>query len=172
MSATRSAQASDPIASSSSTPCRLFSAPTTPWRGSARGCRPKTDFPPPPCYVFVNMLRKLRDDFSPEYLAAVFDVARQDFPRDAGRGHDHVRKFDIKTQTFTEMEYKGYKANRAAMPEDLAQQIPVYSPRARSLSHSDSRTGRLRSRRCDRHSGPQSCGGKHPVYIVSSATKT
>ncbi|MGB8732834.1 MAG: DNA polymerase I, partial [Candidatus Sulfotelmatobacter sp.] len=28
------------------------------------------------------------------------------------------------TQTFTEIEYKGYKANRAAMPEDLAQQIP------------------------------------------------
>src|SRR6202020_1750045 len=35
-----------------------------------------------------------------------------------------VRKFDIKTQAFTEIEYKGYKANRAAMPEDLAQQIP------------------------------------------------
>ena len=35
-----------------------------------------------------------------------------------------VRKFDIKTQTFTEIEYKGYKANRAAMPEDLAQQVP------------------------------------------------
>src|SRR6202034_3715129 len=33
-------------------------------------------------------------------------------------------KFDIKTQTFTEIEYKGYKANRAAMPEDLAEQIP------------------------------------------------
>jgi DNA polymerase-1 len=35
-----------------------------------------------------------------------------------------VRKFDIKTQTFTEVEYKGYKANRSAMPEDLVQQVP------------------------------------------------
>jgi DNA polymerase-1 len=29
--------------------------------------------------VFVNMLRKLRDDFSPEYLAAVFDVSAPTF---------------------------------------------------------------------------------------------
>src|SRR6202051_1338434 len=34
----------------------------------------KTGVPTAATYVFVNMLRKLRDDFSPEYLAAVFDV--------------------------------------------------------------------------------------------------
>jgi len=54
-------------------------------------------------YVFVNMLRKLRDDFSPEYLAAVFDVA---------------------APTFRDQQYKEYKANRTEMPGDLAQQIP------------------------------------------------
>ena len=35
----------------------------------------KTGVPTAATFVFVNMLRKLRDDFSPEYLAAVFDVA-------------------------------------------------------------------------------------------------
>ena len=54
-------------------------------------------------YVFVNMLRKLRDDFSPYYLAAVFDVA---------------------APTFRDQQYKQYKANRSEMPGDLAQQIP------------------------------------------------
>jgi DNA polymerase I len=54
-------------------------------------------------YVFVNMLRKLRDDFSPHYLAAVFDVA---------------------APTFRDQQYKEYKANRSEMPGDLAQQIP------------------------------------------------
>ena len=54
-------------------------------------------------YVFVNMLRKLRDDFSPQYLAAVFDVA---------------------APTFRDQQYKEYKANRSEMPGDLAQQIP------------------------------------------------
>ena len=34
----------------------------------------KTGLPTAATFVFVNMLRKLRDDFSPEYLAAVFDV--------------------------------------------------------------------------------------------------
>ena len=54
-------------------------------------------------YVFVNMLRKLRDDFAPQYLAAVFDVA---------------------APTFRDQQYKEYKANRSEMPGDLAQQIP------------------------------------------------
>ena len=35
-----------------------------------------------------------------------------------------VRKFDIKTQKFQDIEYKGYKAKRADMPADLAQQVP------------------------------------------------
>ncbi|MGA9389223.1 MAG: DNA polymerase I [Candidatus Sulfotelmatobacter sp.] len=74
--------------------------------------------------VFVNMLRKLRDDFSPAYLAAVFDVAAKTFRDTQAESITSVRKFDIKTQTFAEIEYKGYKANRAAMPEDLAQQVP------------------------------------------------
>ena len=81
----------------------------------------KTGLPTAAIYVFVNMLRKLRDDFSPEYLAAVFDVAAPTFRDQQAEAITRVRKFDIKTQTFTEVEYKGYKANRVAMPEDLAQ---------------------------------------------------
>lgn len=84
----------------------------------------KTGLPTAAIYVFVNMLRKLRDDFSPEYLAAVFDVAGPTFRDEQAEAVTTVRKFDIKTQTFTEVEYKGYKANRQAMPEDLAQQVP------------------------------------------------
>ena len=35
-----------------------------------------------------------------------------------------LRKFDSKTQTYVDVAYDGYKANRAAMPDDLAQQVP------------------------------------------------
>src|SRR5260370_26366702 len=84
----------------------------------------KTGIPTAAIYVFVNMLRKLRDDFSPEYLAAVFDVAGPTFRDEQAEAVTSIRKFDIKTQTFTEVEYKGYKANRKAMPEDLVQQVP------------------------------------------------
>ena len=89
-----------------------------------RSMSTKSGLPTAAVYVFVNMLRKLRDDFSPSYLAAVFDVAAKTFRDTQAEAITSVRKFDIKTQTFTEIEYKGYKANRAAMPEDLAQQIP------------------------------------------------
>src|SRR5689334_23278305 len=75
-------------------------------------------------YVFVNMLRKLRADFNPEYLAAVFDVAGPTFRDEQAKSVTSVRKFDIKTQTFKEVEYHGYKAQRAEMPPDLAQQVP------------------------------------------------
>ena len=75
-------------------------------------------------YVFVNMLRKLRADFNPEYLAAVFDVAGPTFRDEQAKAVTSVRKFDIKTQTFKEVEYHGYKAQRTEMPHDLAQQVP------------------------------------------------
>jgi len=84
----------------------------------------RTGIPTAATYVFVNMLRKLRDDFSPEYLAAVFDVAAPTFRDQQAAQMATVRKFDMKTQTFQEIEYKGYKANRAEMPGDLAQQLP------------------------------------------------
>jgi DNA polymerase-1 len=84
----------------------------------------KTGLPTAATYVFVNMLRKLRDDFSPEYLAAVFDVGAPTIRNQQAEAITTIRKFDIKTQTFKESQYGGYKANRAEMPPDLAQQIP------------------------------------------------
>ena len=89
-----------------------------------RGMSTKTGIPTAATYVFVNMLRKLRDDFSPQYLAAVFDVAAPTFRDQQAEAITSVRRFDLKTQTFQEVEYHGYKANRAEMPADLAQQLP------------------------------------------------
>jgi DNA polymerase-1 len=89
-----------------------------------RGMSTKTGLPTAATYVFVNMLRKLRDDFSPEYLAAVFDVAAPTFRDQQAEAITKVRKFDLKTQTFQEIEYKGYKANRSEMPQELVQQVP------------------------------------------------
>ena len=89
-----------------------------------RGMSTKTGVPTAATFVFVNMLRKLREDFAPEYLAAVFDVAAPTF-RDAQAGAiTKVRRFDLKTQTFQEIEYAGYKATRSEMPGDLVQQVP------------------------------------------------
>jgi DNA polymerase-1 len=84
----------------------------------------KTGVPTAATYVFVNMLRKLREDFSPEYLAAVFDVGGPTFRDQEAEAVTTVRKFDVKTQTFQEIQYHGYKANRSEMPEDLVQQVP------------------------------------------------
>ena len=84
----------------------------------------KKGVPTAATYVFVNMLRKLRADFNPEYLAAVFDVAGPTFRDEQAKAVTSVRKFDIKTQTFKEVEYQGYKAQRTEMPHDLVQQVP------------------------------------------------
>jgi len=89
-----------------------------------RGMSTRSGLPTAATYVFVNMLRKLREDFSPEYLAAVFDVAAPTFRDQQAEAITTVRRFDLKTQTFQEVEYRGYKANRSEMPPDLAQQIP------------------------------------------------
>jgi len=84
----------------------------------------KTGIPTSATFVFVNMLRKLRADFAPQYLAAVFDVAAPTFRDEQAKAITSLRKFDAKTQAFVDVAYDGYKANRAAMPDDLAQQIP------------------------------------------------
>ena len=84
----------------------------------------KTGIPTSATFVFVNMLRKLRADFSPQYLAAVFDVAAPTFRDTQAATMPALRKYDSKTQTYVDVEYGGYKANRAAMPDDLAQQVP------------------------------------------------
>jgi DNA polymerase-1 len=55
-------------------------------------------------YIFVNMLRKLLTDHKPEYIAA---------------------SFDLPGRTFRDDLVDNYKANRAPMPDELAQQIPM-----------------------------------------------
>ncbi len=54
-------------------------------------------------YIFVTMLRKLLQDHHPEFIAASFDLAGP---------------------TFRSEMATDYKANRKAMPPDLAEQIP------------------------------------------------
>ncbi|HEY0785792.1 MAG TPA: DNA polymerase I, partial [Acidobacteriaceae bacterium] len=119
-------------------------------------------------YVFVNMINKLRRDFSPEYFAAVFDVSSPVFRDERASTMKTVNKWNIKTQTFEEVDYGGYKANRVSMPPDLAQQLP-YIRRALEAFHipilqhagfeADDVIGTLAAEAARRGS---------PVYIVSS----
>src|ERR1700733_5294244 len=54
-------------------------------------------------YIFHNMVRKLKTQHKPEYLAAVFE----------GKG-----------KTFRDEAFEAYKANRTETPPDLLEQIP------------------------------------------------
>ena len=84
----------------------------------------RTGIPTAATYVFVNMINKLRRDFAPEHLAAVYDLSGPVFRDERAKEMKTIRKFNIKTQTFEEVDYAGYKANRAEMPADLVQQLP------------------------------------------------
>ncbi|HZR24656.1 MAG TPA: DNA polymerase I [Vicinamibacterales bacterium] len=55
-------------------------------------------------YIFVTMLRKLINEHKPEYIAA---------------------SFDLPGRTFRDDVVSDYKANRAPMPDELAEQIPM-----------------------------------------------
>ena len=63
-------------------------------------------------YGVLNMLRKLATDYKSEARACVFDA---------------------KGKTFRDDEYPEYKANRAAMPEDLASQVKPLCEGAEAL---------------------------------------
>src|SRR6266568_1829258 len=54
-------------------------------------------------FIFTNMLRKLLQDEKPNYIAAIFESGEK---------------------TFRHETFADYKANRLAMPDDLASQLP------------------------------------------------
>jgi DNA polymerase-1 len=84
----------------------------------------RTGVPTAATYVFVNMINKLRADFKPDYLAAVYDVGAPLLRHEAAAQMKGVQKFNIQTQQFETIDYAGYKANRAETPPDLIQQQP------------------------------------------------
>jgi DNA polymerase-1 len=94
----------------------------------------RSGLPTAATYVFVNMIQKLRSDFSPHYLAAVFDVSGAVFRDEKAQQIGALRKWSAKEQAFVEVSYEGYKAQRAAMPEDLARQLP-YIRRSLEVLH-------------------------------------
>ena len=71
-------------------------------RSAAPPMRTTTGISTEAVYIFHNMVRKLRDAYHPEHIAAVFE----------------------KGKTFREETYAAYKANRTEMPPDLGDQIP------------------------------------------------
>ena len=84
----------------------------------------RSGLPTAATYVFVNMIKKLRQDFSPKYFAAVFDVSGEVFRDERARSIATLRRWNAKSQSFEDVTYDGYKAKREAMPEDLRRQIP------------------------------------------------
>ena len=127
----------------------------------------KTGIPTSATYVFVNMLNKLRKDFAPEYICAVFDLSGPTF-RDQQATAMKLKKFDKDAGGYVDVAYGGYKANRSAMPEDLGQQIP-YIRRALDIYRipilamegfeADDVIGTLARKAAEQH---------YPVYVVSS----
>ncbi|MGC2635677.1 MAG: DNA polymerase I [Acidobacteriaceae bacterium] len=127
----------------------------------------RTGVPTAATYVFVNMINKLRRDFSPEFFAAVFDPAGPVF-RDERAKSMVLRKLNAATQTFEEVEYGGYKAQREAMPPDLAQQIPYIR---RALEAFRIPILLAEGYEADDVIGTLACKAAeagHPVYVVSN----
>src|ERR1700748_2901669 len=65
----------------------------------------RTGVPTAATYVFVNMINKLRKDFAPEYLAAVYDVGAPVHRNEQAKAMKDVQKFNIKTQEFDTVVY-------------------------------------------------------------------
>ena len=63
-------------------------------------------------YGMANMLRRAITDYRPEYMVVVFDAVGE---------------------TFRDEMFAAYKANRAPMPDDLSQQVPLVHELIRAL---------------------------------------
>ena len=63
-------------------------------------------------YGFINMLEKIKKDYSPGYIAVAFD---------------------LKAPTFRHEAYDEYKAGRRKMPPELAMQLPILKDILRAM---------------------------------------
>ncbi len=127
----------------------------------------RSGLPTAATYVFVNMIKKLRQDFAPKYFAAVFDVSGEVFRDERARAIGKLRRWNSKTQSFDEVSYEGYKAQREAMPADLRRQIPYIRRALEALRipileaegfEADDVIGTL---------AREAAGQQHEVFIVS-----
>jgi DNA polymerase I len=84
----------------------------------------RSGLPTAAVYVFVNMIKKLRQDFAPKYFAAVFDPSGEVFRDERARSLSTLRRWNSKLQSFEDVSYDGYKAKRESMPGDLRRQVP------------------------------------------------
>lgn len=133
-----------------------------------RSMSTRTGIPTSATYVFINMLRKLRADFAPQYLAAVYDVAAPTFRDEEASQLTSIRKWDASSQSFQDVAYGGYKANRAEMPAELAQQLPYIR---RALAAYRVPVLELPGFEADDLIGTLACKAAeagHPVMVVSS----
>ena len=133
-----------------------------------RSMSTKSGLPTAAIYVFVNMLRKLRDDFSPAYLAAVFDVAAQDFrdsrPKPSPPSASSTSKLKPSPKSNTKATKptapRCRKISPSRFPTSAALSKPTASPFSNSAGfEADDVIGTL---------ARKAAAAKHPVYVVSS----
>src|SRR5678809_1742553 len=81
----------------------IFRAFYAPMQNRAQPLATSKGFVTQAVYIFTNMLIKLLREEKPDYIAAIFES---------------------KEKTFRHETLADYKANRVAMPDDLAKQMP------------------------------------------------
>ncbi len=90
----------------------IFRAYYARMRMNAPPMRTSAGVPTEAVFIFHNMLKKLREKYQPEYLAAVYESLGP---------------------TFRETEFAAYKANRTETPPDLIAQVPLVKRLLESL---------------------------------------
>ena len=81
----------------------IFRAHFAPMQNRAAPLATQQGFVTQAAYIFTNMLLKLLREEKPDYIAAIFES---------------------REKTFRHETFADYKANRVAMPDDLAKQMP------------------------------------------------
>jgi DNA polymerase-1 len=90
----------------------IFRAYYARMRMNAPPMRTSAGVPTEAVFIFHNMLKKLREKYKPDYLAAVYESLGP---------------------TFRETEFAAYKANRTETPPDLIAQVPLVKRLLESL---------------------------------------
>ena len=102
----------------------------------------RSGLPTAATYVFVNMIKKLRQDFSPQYFAAVFDVSGKVFRDERAQAIGTPAQVELQDAVLRRSELRRLQGQARIHAGGSAPPDSLHSPLARSPSHSHSRSSR------------------------------
>ncbi len=128
----------------------------------------RSGLPTAATYVFVNMIKKLRQDFAPKYFAAVFDVSGEVFRDERARAIATLRRWNSQDAELRRRELRRLQGQaRSPCPRIFAARFPTFAAPSRRCAFPFSQAEGFEADDVIGTLAREAAEQQHEVFIVS-----